>query len=170
MKILDINFINLSKTLNDPCYATGGSDGLDLMACFDSVTKPKVYTKYNIETVRNDINVNDVLTLAPGERAIIPTGIKIQLPKGYEAQVRPRSGLALKYGITVLNTPGCIDSDYRGEIGVVLINTTKNFFDIYHGNKIAQLSIKESIKAILNKVDVLDETSRGEGGFGHTGK
>ena len=129
-----------------PQYATAQSAGMDLRA-----------------------NIDEPITLHPLERRLIPTGLHIALPAGYEAQVRPRSGLALKKGITVLNTPGTIDADYRGEIGVILINLSKEDFVIEDGERIAQMVIARHEQGELIAVDVLDETERGEGGFGHTG-
>lgn len=110
------------------------------------------------------------VTINPGERKLIPTGLRIALPQGYEAQVRPRSGLALKHGVTVLNSPGTIDADYRGEVGVILINLGQEPFEIKHGDRIAQMVVAPYARVSWNSVDSLDETQRGEGGFGHTGK
>ena len=129
-----------------PAYATPQSAGMDLRA-----------------------NLSEPITLHPMERRLIPTGLHIALPEGYEAQVRPRSGLALKHGLTVLNTPGTIDADYRGEIGVVLINLSQEDFVINDGERIAQMVIARHEQPDLVAVEVLDETERGEGGFGHTG-
>ena len=129
-----------------PQYATPQSAGMDLRA-----------------------NLEAPVTLQPLERRLIPTGLHIALPAGYEAQVRPRSGLALKKGITVLNTPGTIDADYRGEIGVVLINLSQEPFVVNDGERIAQRIIARHEQGELIEVDVLDETERGEGGYGHTG-
>jgi dUTP pyrophosphatase len=109
------------------------------------------------------------IVLLPLERKLIPTGLYIALPKGYEAQIRPRSGLALKKGITVLNTPGTIDADYRGEIGVVLINLSNEDFVIEDGERIAQMVIAHHEQGEFIPVEVLDETERGDGGFGHSG-
>ncbi len=114
-------------------------------------------------------NVMEPSTLQPLERAIVKTGLYIELPIGYEAQVRPRSGLAAKKGITVLNAPGTIDADYRGEIGVILVNLSNEPFTIENGERIAQLIIAKHERAIWEEVDELDETSRGDGGFGSTG-
>ncbi len=143
MKIKIVN--NSNNPL--PEYATEQSAGLDLRA-----------------------NLTTDVTLQPLERRLIPTGLRIALPKGYEAQVRPRSGLALKHGITLLNTPGTIDADYRGEIGVIMVNLSNEPFKITHGDRIAQLVIARFEHAEWNAVESLDETSRGKGGFGHTGK
>jgi dUTP pyrophosphatase len=129
-----------------PAYATEQSAGMDLLAA-----------------VTNDI------ILKKGERKLVPTGIKIALPKGYEAQVRPRSGLALKNGVTVLNTPGTIDADYRGEVGVILINLGDEDFVINRGMRIAQMIIAKFEQASFSEVNALSETARGEGGFGSTG-
>lgn len=129
-----------------PAYATAQSAGMDLRA-----------------------NIPESITLHPLERRLIPTGLYIALPEGYEAQVRPRSGLALKHGITVLNSPGTIDSDYRGELMVLLINLSQNPFTVNDGERIAQLVIARHEQAVLTAVEVLDETERGTGGYGHTG-
>ena len=130
-----------------PEYATPQSAGMDLRA-----------------------NLNEAVTLQPLERRLIPTGLHIALPAGYEAQVRPRSGLALKKGITVLNTPGTIDADYRGEIGVVLINLSQEPFVVNDGERIAQMVIARHEQADIIQVEELSDTERGAGGFGHTGK
>ena len=129
-----------------PQYATALSAGMDLRA-----------------------NIEEPVTLKPLERRLIPTGLHIALPAGYEAQVRPRSGLALKKGITVLNAPGTVDADYRGDIGVVLINLSQEDFVVEDGERIAQLVIARHEQAEFELVEVLDETERGEGGFGHSG-
>ncbi len=114
-------------------------------------------------------NIDESIVLRPLERRLIPTGLFIALPEGYEAQVRPRSGLALIHGLTVLNAPGTIDADYRGEIGVVLVNLSDKDFVVNDGERIAQLVIARYEQAELQLVDVLDETERGAGGYGHTG-
>jgi len=113
--------------------------------------------------------LDEPVTLLPGERRLIPTGLKIQLPYGYEAQVRPRSGLALKHGLTVLNAPGTIDSDYRGEIGVILINLGQEAVTIHRGDRIAQMVIQPVTDVRWRMVEQLTVTERGSGGFGHTG-
>lgn len=113
--------------------------------------------------------IKETVILEPGEHKLIPTGIKIALPKGYELQVRPRSGLAYKSGITVLNTPGTIDSDYRGEIGVILINHSRHPFEVTPGMRIAQGVMAPVYRAEFKSVKALEHTARGEGGFGHTG-
>ena len=114
-------------------------------------------------------NLDQAVILKPLERRLIPTGLRMALPPGYDAQVRPRSGLALKKGITVLNTPGTIDADYRGEIGVILINLSSEDFVVEDGERIAQMVIARHEQPQLVQVDTLDETERGEGGFGHSG-
>ena len=129
-----------------PAYATPQSAGMDLRA-----------------------NLDSPVVLRPLERKLIKTGLFIALPEGYEAQVRPRSGLALKHGITVLNTPGTIDADYRGEIGVVLINLSQEYFVVEDGERIAQMVIARHEQADFIIVEELDETERGAGGYGHTG-
>lgn len=129
-----------------PAYATPLSAGLDLRA-----------------------NIDEPLTLQPLQRALVPTGLSIALPAGYEAQVRPRSGLALKHGITVLNTPGTIDADYRGEVGIILINLSAEPFTIHDGDRIAQMVVARCEQAECVGVESLDDTERGSGGFGHSG-
>lgn len=114
-------------------------------------------------------NLDEPVTIQPLQRRLIPTGLHIALPEGYEAQVRPRSGLALKHGITVLNSPGTIDADYRGEIGVVLVNLSDMPFTVNDGERIAQMVIARYEQAELQLVEQLDATERGEGGYGHTG-
>lgn len=135
-----------------PTYSTKYSAGMDLRA-----------------NLKDEKGNDEVISIAPGERVLIPTGLYIQLPYGYEAQIRPRSGLALKYGITVLNTPGTIDADYRGEIGVCLINHGNDTFDVHNGDRIAQIVFAKVDQVQLIEVDKLDDTERGIGGFGHTG-
>lgn len=144
--IMKIKIVNLSHH-NLPQYATPLSAGLDLRA-----------------------NLDEPITLRPLERRLIPTGLRIALPAGYEAQVRPRSGLALKSGIGVLNSPGTIDADYRGEIGVILVNLSSSDFVVNDGDRIAQMVIARHERAEWQEADALDETERGEGGFGHSGK
>lgn len=129
-----------------PKYATPQSAGMDLRA-----------------------NLDEAIVLHPLEHKLIPTGLRMALPAGYEAQVRPRSGLALKHGITVLNTPGTIDADYRGEIGVILVNLSNQDFTVEDGERIAQMVIAHHEQPELISVETLDETERGEGGFGHSG-
>ncbi len=133
------------KDLPLPVYATSGSAGLDLRAA-------------------------EAFTLKPGERALVPTGVAIALPKGFEAQVRPRSGLAVKHGVTVLNAPGTIDADYRGEIKVPIINHGAEDFVIVRGDRIAQMVIAPVTIATLVEIDRLEETERGSGGFGSSGQ
>lgn len=142
---MTIKVINKSKH-NLPKYQTELSAGMDLYA-----------------------NIDEPITLNPLERTLVKTGLFISLPKGYEAQVRPRSGLAFKNGITVLNTPGTIDADYRGEIGVILVNLSSQDFTINDGDRIAQMVIAKHETAIWEEVENLDETNRGEGGFGSSG-
>lgn len=114
-------------------------------------------------------NVDAPVIIKPLQRVLIPTGLFVALPEGYEAQVRPRSGLALKHGVTVLNTPGTIDADYRGEIGVILVNLGQEDFVINDGERIAQMVVAKYEKADFMEVEVLDDTERGDGGFGHSG-
>ena len=130
-----------------PRYATSGASGLDLSA-----------------------DVNGIVTLLPGDIKLISAGVYISIPEGYEAEVRPRSGLAIKHGISLVNTPGTIDSDYRGLVNLIMINHGKEPFTIRRGERIAQMVIKEVIKARIEVTEELDDTARSHGGFGHTGK
>ena len=137
----------INKSANPlPSYATVSSAGMDLRAALSAP-----------------------LTLGPGKSAIVPTGLFIELPEGYEAQVRPRSGLAAKYGVTVLNSPGTIDADYRGEIGVILINLSDSDFIIQPGERIAQMVVSRYERVDWEEVCELEESERGSGGFGHSG-
>lgn len=142
---MTVKIINKSKH-QLPQYATDASAGMDLRA-----------------------NISEDIHMGPLERKIVKTGLFIELPIGFEAQVRPRSGLAAKKGITVLNSPGTIDADYRGEIGVILVNLSNEAFTIVNGERIAQLVISKHEHIIWKEVDVLEESSRGAGGFGSTG-
>ncbi|MEO6254600.1 MAG: dUTP diphosphatase [Ferruginibacter sp.] len=145
MQMLQVNIVNTSSNPL-PAYATAGSSGMDIRA-----------------------NLSEPVTLQPLERNLIPTGLFIELPEGYEAQIRPRSGLAIKQGITCLNSPGTVDADYRGELKVILINLSNIEQVINHGDRIAQMIIAKTEKAALIEVGELKESVRGEGGFGHTG-
>ena len=144
--MIEILIKRLSKNIQLPKYETDGSSGLDLSA-----------------------NIEKEIEIAPGKTSIIPTGLAVSIPKNFEIQIRPRSGLAAKNQISVLNTPGTIDADYRGEIKVILINHGKNVFKIEKGLRIAQMVLCPVIKATLKEVDTLEETKRGTGGFGSTG-
>jgi dUTP pyrophosphatase len=143
---MNIKIVNKSNNTL-PAYSTELSAGMDLRA-----------------------NLSDEILLKPLQRVLVPTGLFIQLPEGYEAQIRPRSGLAIKHGITVLNSPGTIDADYRGEICVILINLSQDDFVIKNGERICQMVISKHENASWEEVEILDETVRGAGGFGHTGK
>lgn len=145
MNKLDIKVVNRGHQPL-PAYATAQSAGMDLRA-----------------------NLDESIVLHPLEHRLIPTGLFISLPEGYEAQVRPRSGLAFKHGITVLNAPGTIDADYRGEIGVLLVNLSNTDFVVNDGERIAQMVIAQHEQGNFIEVDQLDETERGTGGYGHTG-
>lgn len=114
-------------------------------------------------------NLDQPITLKPLERSLVPTGLYIQLPEGYEAQIRPRSGLAIKHGISIVNAPGTIDADYRGEIRVILVNLSSQDFIVHDGERVCQMVIAQHARVRWEQVDVLDETERGSGGFGHTG-
>jgi dUTP pyrophosphatase len=146
MSLINVRIINRSNNAL-PEYATADSSGMDLRA-----------------------DLNETVTIKPLERVLIPTGLFIELPHGFEAQIRPRSGLAIKYGITCLNTPGTIDADYRGEIKIILINLSQEQHSIHTGDRIAQMIIQKVEKAFLVPVIELNETERNAGGFGHTGK
>ena len=145
LRTMKVEIINKSKHAL-PTYATNLSAGMDLRA-----------------------NIEEQIVLEPLQRALVPTGLYIALPEGYEAQVRPRSGLAIKKGITVLNSPGTVDADYRGEICVILVNLSSEPFVITDGERIAQMVIARHEQVQWNEVEVLGETERGAGGFGHTG-
>lgn len=132
--------------LNLPCYETTGAAGMDVEA-----------------------GIKKSLDVQPGEIVLVPTGFGVSLPKGFELQVRPRSGLAVRHGVTIINSPGTIDSDYRGEVKIALINLGKNSYTINRGDRIAQLVLAPVVRAVFEKVTVLDETERSSGGFGHTG-
>ena len=140
------------RTLPLPAYETTGSAGADLRA--------------NLKPEDRAVG----FTLDPMHRAILPTGIRVEIPVGYEIQIRPRSGLAVKFGITLPNTPGTIDSDYRGPLGVVLINLGTEPYTIHHGDRIAQIVVAPVVRAGFEVVEKLDETARGSGGFGSTGR
>lgn len=142
---MNIRIINRSKN-SLPAYETLHAAGMDLRA-----------------------DVEEAITLKPMERKLVPTGLYIELPEGFEAQIRPRSGLAFKYGIGIVNSPGTIDADYRGEIKVLLINFSDQLFEINAGDRIAQMVVARHEKVNWEQVEVLNETSRGAGGYGHTG-
>tara|TARA_X000001036_G_C19953099_1_gene510785 strand:+ start:44 stop:484 length:441 start_codon:yes stop_codon:yes gene_type:complete len=144
--MIEILIKRLSKEVSLPKYETSGSSGMDLAA-----------------------NIDAKITINPGKTVIIPTGLALSIPKGFEVQIRPRSGLAAKQKITVLNTPGTIDADYRGEIKVILINLSENSFIVERGLRIAQMVVCPVVQAQLKEVNDLSETERGKGGFGSTG-
>lgn len=144
--MLEVKIVNRSRHAL-PAYATAGAAGMDLRAQLEAP-----------------------ITLAPLGRVLVPTGLFIELPQGYEAQVRPRSGLAIKHGLTVLNSPGTIDADYRGEIKVALVNLSAEPFEIQDGERIAQLVVARHKQVVWQPVEELGETERGAGGFGHTGR
>ncbi len=145
MEKIKVKIINTSANAL-PAYETPSAAGMDVRA---AITEP--------------------VTLGPLERTLIPTGLRIQLPQGYECQIRPRSGLALRHGISLVNTPGTVDADYRGEIGIIAINLSSEPYTITPGERIAQMVIKEYVKVEWEPVSRIDETERGDGGFGHTG-
>jgi len=143
---IKVKRLNNNPDLPLPSYQSVGSSGLDLCAA-----------------------VVEDLTLQPGDIKLIPTGLSISLPRGYEAQIRARSGLALRYGLGLVNSPGTIDSDYRGEVGLIVINWGKGPFTIKRGDRIAQMVISKVYRATVQEIDEIDSTQRGEGGFGHSG-
>ena len=145
MKDIKVKIVNNSKHPL-PAYATDMAAGMDLRA-----------------------NLDTPITLAPMERCLVPTGIHIQLPEGYECQIRPRSGLALKHGITLVNAPGTVDADYTGDVGAIVQNLGNEPFVIKDGERICQMVVKEYVRVTWEEVDTLDTTKRGDGGFGHTG-
>jgi dUTP pyrophosphatase len=146
MTKLKVKVVNRSNH-SLPEYSTNLSAGMDIRA-----------------------NVSQAILVEPGQRCLVPTGLYIELPEGYEAQIRPRSGLALKKGITVLNSPGTIDADYRGEVGIILINHSNETFEINSGDRICQMIVSRHESIVWDEVDEVGETARGEGGFGHTGR
>lgn len=173
MQNVNVKVKNLSKSLPLPAYQTAQSAGMDVMACFDCIDNEghayvKGYDWFSRESVDYPVEVDSFVEINPGERVMISTGLQVELPEEYEIQVRPRSGLALKHGITVLNTPGTIDADYRGIIGIILINHSNESFTIKHGDRIAQIVIKEVPRINWVPTDDLSKTQRGEGGFGST--
>lgn len=145
MEKIEVKIINRSGN-GLPAYETPNSAGMDVRACLDAP-----------------------VVLAPMQRTLVPTGLRVQLPAGHEMQLRPRSGLALKHGITLVNTPGTVDADYRGEIGVILINLSDTPFTINPGDRICQMVIAPYTRVTWEETGSLDETERGDGGFGHTG-
>lgn len=149
MRDTSVQVVRLTQSAILPTYATPGAAGMDLYA---------------------DLGAFEPLCIQPGERFLVSTGIAIRLPDGMEGQIRPRSGLALKQGVTVLNSPGTIDSDYRGSIGVILFNAGSKRLDIRHGDRIAQLVVTPVLQVALREVMQLDDTARGTGGFGSTGR
>ena len=140
------------RSLPLPAYETAGAAGADIRA--------------NLRPEDREVG----FTLDPMHRAILPTGIRVEIPMGYEMQIRPRSGLAVKFGITVPNTPGTIDSDYRGPLGVALLNLGTEPYTVHHGDRIAQAVVAPVVQASFEPVDILEETTRGAGGFGSTGR
>lgn len=144
-----LSYLDHGRGLDLPRQQSAGAAGVDLLAA---------------------LGISEVMTLAPGKRALVPCGFAMALPQGYEAQVRPRSGLAAKHGVTVLNTPGTIDADYRGEIKVILINLGESNFEIRRGDRIAQMVVAPVSAVTFSERETLDETERGAGGFGSTGR
>jgi len=162
---MEVQVIN--KSANElPKYETPASAGMDLKADLWNITEKHLYNSF---VQRNTDNTINAIVIAPGGRALIPTEIYTAIPMGYEVQVRPRSGLALKYGITVLNTPGTIDADYRNGWGVILMNQGTELFEVHQGDRIAQGVLAKVEQIEWKEVEELDSTERGLGGFGHTG-
>ncbi|ACF11164.1 deoxyuridine 5'-triphosphate nucleotidohydrolase Dut [Chlorobaculum parvum NCIB 8327] len=144
--MIKVKIVRLKEKASLPAYATAHAAGMDVSACLDAP-----------------------VTLEPSSSALIPTGLAIELPEGYEAQLRPRSGLALRHLISLPNSPATIDADYRGEVGVILINHGREPFTVNHGDRIAQMVVSKVDRVAFEEVDSLSDTERGEGGFGHTG-
>ena len=169
--------IPVITTTQLPNYETPSSAGMDVRANFDNIIEKFLFNTTIKESENVYINVKgetrhliESITINPGGRALIPTGLRVAIPEGYEIQVRPRSGLALKNGITLLNTPGTIDADYRGDIGVIVINHGTEPFTIMAGDRIGQIVLNKVERIEWKEVDNLSDTIRGEGGFGSTGK
>lgn len=157
----------IKTTTNElPSYGSVEAAGCDLRADLWSIKEKFLF---DTEIIRNEDNTVKGLLINPGGRALIPTGIQMALPVGYEAQIRPRSGLALKNGISIVNSPGTIDSDYRGDIGIILINHGFEPFMVEQGDRIAQMVIAQHTQVEFVEVEELSDTDRGDGGFGHTG-
>jgi len=151
MKSVDLNIMRMpgaDVSVPLPAYETAGAAGADICA---------------------NLPGGAAVTLSPGARALVPTGLAMAIPQGFEVQIRPRSGLALKHGIALVNSPGTIDSDYRGEVGIIMLNTSDTAFEVTHGMRIAQMVLAPVVQASFAVVDTLDATTRGEGGFGSTG-
>ena len=144
--MIKVKIVRLKEKASLPAYATAHAAGMDVSACLDAT-----------------------VTVEPSSSALIPTGLAIELPEGYEAQLRPRSGLALRHLISLPNSPATIDADYRGEVGVILINHGREPFTVNHGDRIAQMVVSKVDRVAFEEVDALSDTERGEGGFGHTG-
>jgi dUTP pyrophosphatase len=155
-----------TKDGGKPCYQSKGAAGMDLRAAHPSQANPWKVWGRDLHTFGA---MSGAMRLFPGQRALIPTGLRLAIPRGYEGQVRPRSGLALRHGITVLNSPGTVDADYRGVVGVILVHHGFEPFDIVPGDRIAQMVFAKVERASLAVVDCLDDTKRGSGGFGSTG-
>ena len=169
--------IPVITTTQLPNYETPASAGMDVHANFDNIVEKFLFNTTIKENENVYINVKgetrhiiESITINPGGRALIPTGLRVAIPEGYEIQVRPRSGLAIKNGITLLNTPGTIDADYRGDIGVIVINHGTEPFTIMAGDRIGQIVLNKVERIEWKEVDNLPDTIRGEGGFGSTGK
>ena len=162
----------INKSNNSlPKFETPDSAGVDVRADFSRINEFPIKVYGGAEVISaGEAHEKIMIKLTPGSRALIPTGLFMAVPKDHEMQVRPRSGLALKEGLTVLNTPGTIDADYRGEVGIIIINTSNEDRFIEDGERIAQLLLKKAEQFTWKETDTLDETERGDGGFGHSGK
>lgn len=162
----------INKSNNSlPKFETPDSAGVDVRADFSRINEFPIKVYGGAEVISaGEAHEKIMIKLTPGSRALIPTGLFMAVPKGYEMQVRPRSGLALKEGLTVLNTPGTVDADYRGEVGVIIINTSNEDRFIEDSERIAQLLLKKINQFNWEETNTLDETERGDGGFGHSGK
>ena len=160
-----VRLVRLEECTHVPTYTTGGAAGLDVYAARPSAAHPWRC----VERTHIEVKVAELVKLQPGERAVIPIGVRVAVPYGYELQIRPRSGLALRHGLTVCNAPGTIDSDYRGPVGVLLINHGLSPVAIRPGDRIAQMVLAPVVRAVLDEVDELPDTARGDGGWGSTG-
>jgi dUTP pyrophosphatase len=165
-----VRFVRLDECTHRPEYATRGAAGLDVYAARPSAAHPwRCVERVEVEVDSLDERADEAVELQPGERAVIPIGVRVAVPYGFELQIRPRSGLAMRHGLTVANAPGTIDSDYRGPVGVLLVNHGLAPVAIRPGDRIAQMVLAPVVRAVLDEVDELPETARGAGGWGSTG-